>query len=80
MIYAKKSVFLHKILISHLRALYMTLPANPDMLVSFVNMKLRNEYTSLEAMCEDLSLNPDELIQRLRNAGYEYSQEAKRFW
>jgi hypothetical protein len=58
----------------------MTLPANPDMLVSFVNMKLRNEYTSLEAMCEDLSLNPDELIQRLRNAGYEYSQEAKRFW
>ena len=58
----------------------MTLPNNPDMLVSFVNMKLRDEYASLEAMCEDLDLNPDELIQRLRNAGYEYSPEAKRFW
>ncbi len=58
----------------------MTLPNNPDMLVSFVNMKLRDEYASLEAMCEDLDLNPDELCQNLRNAGYEYSPEAKRFW
>ena len=57
-----------------------TLPTNPDMLVSFINMKLRDEYTSLESLCDDLGLNIDELRQNLRNAGYEYSPEYKRFW
>lgn len=50
------------------------------MLVSFINMKLRDEYTSLEELCEDLGLNIDELCQNLRLAGYEYSCETKRFW
>lgn len=58
----------------------MTLPNNPDMLVSFLNMKLRDEYDSLEDLCEDLALNIDEICQNLRLAGYEYSREAKRFW
>jgi len=58
----------------------MTIPQNSDMLVSFLNMKLRDEYTSLESLCDDLDLNIDELRQNLRLAGYEYSPEAKRFW
>lgn len=58
----------------------MNIPNNPDILVSFVNMKLRDEYDSLEQLCEDLELTPEELCQNLRNAGYEYSPEAKRFW
>ena len=58
----------------------MNIPTNPDMLVSFINMKLRDEYESLESLCEDLDINIDELIQNLRNAGYEYSREHKRFW
>ena len=58
----------------------MPLPQNPDMLVSFVNMKLRDEYHSLEELCDDLELNIDELCQNLRNAGYQYSHEYKRFW
>ena len=58
----------------------MNIPTNPDMLVSFINMKLRNEYDSLEALCEDLDINIDELIQNLRNAGFEYNPQTMRFW
>lgn len=58
----------------------MNIPTNPDMLVSFVNMKLRDEYASLEELCDDLGINLDELCQNLHNAGYEYSADAKRFW
>ena len=58
----------------------MNLPSHPDMLVSFINMKLRDEFSSLEELCDDMDLNIDELCQNLRNAGYEYSPEAKRFW
>jgi hypothetical protein len=58
----------------------MNIPNNPDMLVSFVNMKLRDGYNSLEDLCDDLDLNIDELCQNLHNAGYEYSREYKRFW
>ena len=58
----------------------MNIPTNPDMLVSFINMKLRDEYDSLEALCEDLDINIDELIQNLRNAGFEYNPQNMRFW
>ena len=58
----------------------MSVPSNPAILVSFINMKLRDEYPSLEALCEDLELNIDELCRTLRDAGYEYSEEHKRFW
>lgn len=57
----------------------MNIPTNPDMLVSFINMKLRDEYDSLEALCEDLNINIDELIQNLRNAGFEYNPQTMRF-
>ncbi|MDE6452969.1 MAG: DUF4250 domain-containing protein [Muribaculaceae bacterium] len=56
------------------------LPRDPAMLLSYVNMKLRDEYASLDAMCDDLSLDRKELEQRLADAGFEYSTEHNRFW
>ena len=32
------------------------LPSDPDMLASFLNMKLRDQYASLDALCDDLEL------------------------
>ena len=58
----------------------MNIPTHPEMLVSFVNMKLRDEYASLTELCDDLSLNETELIQQMRQAGYEYNEEGRRFW
>ena len=57
----------------------MNIPNNPEMLLSFVNMKLRDEYQTLEDLCEDLDIDINELCQKLHSAGYEYSPDAKQF-
>ena len=41
------------------------IPNDPVMLLSFVNMKLRDKYASLEAMCEDLDILSTEIIEKL---------------
>lgn len=56
------------------------LPQDPMMLYSFVNLKLRDRYTSLEDMCDDLSIDIQELCERLVTAGFEYSREHNKFW
>lgn len=58
----------------------MELPADPMMLLSFVNMKLRDEYHTLEEFCAVAGVEPDELRQRLAAAGFEYDASAGRFW
>lgn len=56
------------------------LPKDPFMLFSFVNMKLRDEYPSLDALCEDLGVNREVLETTLGACGFEYSEENNKFW
>ena len=56
------------------------LPKDPIMLMSFINMKLRDLYPSLAALCEDLDINRSELEEKLKTVGYEYDEANKRFW
>ena len=56
------------------------LPKDPIMLMSFSNMKLRDLYPSLEALCEDLDIDRSELEKKLKTVGYEYDEANKRFW
>jgi hypothetical protein len=56
------------------------IPQDPMMLMSFINMKLRDFYPSLDVLCEDLEISREELEERLGKAGFEYSEENKRFW
>jgi len=56
------------------------IPQDPMMLMSFINMKLRDFYPSLDALCEDLEISREELEERLGKAGFEYSEENRRFW
>lgn len=58
----------------------MELPQDSNMLLSFVNMKLRDFYTSLDEMCEDLDIDRTELEKRLNEAGYEYNAQLNKFW
>lgn len=58
----------------------MSLPNDPMMLFSFINMKLRDNYSSLDALCDDLDINKDSLVATLGNAGFEYSTEYNKFW
>ncbi|WP_130837480.1 DUF4250 domain-containing protein [Lachnoclostridium sp. Marseille-P6806] len=55
------------------------LPANPDILYSVINTKLRDRYPSLEALCDDLDEDMAELTEKLAAAGYDYSPERNRF-
>jgi hypothetical protein len=57
-----------------------TLPKDPIMLLSFINMKLRDFYKDLDALCEDMDIPKDELVKTMKAAGFEYSEDNKRFW
>lgn len=48
-------------------------------LLSFVNMKLRDRYPSLDGLCEDLNIEKDLLQEKLGAAGFFYSEEENRF-
>ena len=41
------------------------LPQDPVMLLSAVNMKLRDRYGSLEDLCEDLDVSSAEICEKL---------------
>lgn len=58
----------------------MELPEDPMMLFSMVNMKLRDYYSSLDELCEDMNVDKDSLIRKLNSVGFEYSQENNKFW
>ncbi len=58
----------------------MSLPNDPMMLFSFINMKLRDNYSSLDDLCEDLQVNKKSLLAKLKDAGFEYSPEHNKFW
>lgn len=55
------------------------LPSDPIMLLSFLNMKLRDSYPSLDALCEDMDVNKEEITAKLAEVGYVYDQEMNRF-
>lgn len=49
------------------------------MLLSWVNMKLRDRYDSLDSLCDDLNLNREELEEKLKEAGFDYMPEINQF-
>ena len=55
-------------------------PKDPIMLMSWVNMKLRDFYPSLENLCDDLEIPVEDLVSRLSDAGFEYNRELNKFW
>ena len=56
------------------------LPQDPMMLMSVINMKLRDFYPTLDALCEDMGIDRTELEEKLAKAGFENSEDNKRFW
>lgn len=54
------------------------LPKDPFMLVSSINMLLRDEeFESLESLCDNYSRDPEEVKAYLLEHGYVYSDEQK---
>ncbi|MCM1059406.1 MAG: DUF4250 domain-containing protein [Eubacterium sp.] len=57
----------------------MLLPKDPYMLLSVVNMKLRDSYKNLDALCDDMNVSSAEISEALGKIGYAYSAELNSF-
>lgn len=55
------------------------LPKDPFILLSVVNTKLRDQYSSLDKLCDDLDENKAQLVRVLGDVGYTYSPEKNQF-
>ena len=55
------------------------IPGDPIVLLSFVNTKLRDEYASLDALCDDMDCDRAEIEEKLSSAGYVYDEPQNRF-
>jgi len=55
------------------------LQMSDEMLLSFINAKLRVYYKNLPELCEDLNLDPDVIVDRLKAINYIYSAQLNQF-
>ena len=55
------------------------LPTDNYMLLSFINMKLRDFYDSLDSLCDDLDCSKEEVIERLESIDYIYDNVNNQF-
>ena len=55
------------------------IPNDPMILLSYINTKLRDEYKSLDLLCDDLQIDRDELESKLSGIDYTYNPELNRF-
>ena len=55
------------------------IPKDPVMLLSYLNLELRDYYGSLDALCEDLELNKEEILETMGRIDYRYDEESNRF-
>lgn len=55
------------------------IPKDPVMLLSFINLKLRDYYTDLESLCDDLDVDRAEVEDKLSGINYHYDKEKNQF-
>lgn len=55
------------------------IPSDPIMLLSFVNLKLRDYNGSLDDLCEDLDVPQAEITDKLAEINYRYDAEKNQF-
>lgn len=55
------------------------LTIDPYITLSWVNTKLRNQFDTLEMLCEDMGLSQKEIENRLEQVGYSYDSLHNQF-
>lgn len=55
------------------------IPKDPAMLLSFLNMKLRDTYSSLDQLCEDLDVDRGDLEDKMARIDYAYDAVKNQF-
>ena len=59
--------------------LLQLIPSDPIILLSFINTRLRDQYSSLDNLCDDLDIDRTELEEKLRLAGFDYNPDQNQF-
>ena len=59
--------------------LLQLIPSDPIILLSFINPRLRDQYSSLDDLCDDLDIDRTEIEDKLRLAGFEYNPDQNQF-
>ncbi|MCP1101683.1 hypothetical protein M2454_001482 [Aequitasia blattaphilus] len=57
----------------------MKLPTDPVILLSVINTKLRDFYSTLDDLCEDMSIEKTELENTLNSIDYQYDKKRNQF-
>jgi hypothetical protein len=55
------------------------LPNDPVMLLSTINLKLRDFYSSLDSLCKDLDVDKKEIEEKLASIDYHYDENLNQF-
>jgi len=55
------------------------LPQDPVILFSFLNTKLRDQYPSLTALCDDMDEDEQSILEAMTAAGYRYDAGRNQF-
>ena len=55
------------------------IPQDPVMLLSFINLKLRDFYGSLDVLCDDLDVSKTDIEEKLKSIGYSYDSDRNQF-
>ena len=55
------------------------LPKDPMLLLSVVNTKLRDYYHNLDALCDDMNVEKEEIVNTLKTNDYEYDENRHQF-
>lgn len=55
------------------------IPKDPAMLLSFMNLKLRDFYSNLDQLCEDFDADRNEIVEKLAGIDYHYDEEKNQF-
>ncbi|MCR1950252.1 DUF4250 domain-containing protein [Clostridium sp. DSM 100503] len=55
------------------------LSMDPNILLSMINMKLRDFYSDLSSLCEDIGVTEEEIKNKLSSIGYKYERDQNQF-
>ena len=56
-----------------------SLPKDPMLCLSVVNTKLRDYYSDLDNLCEDMGVEKESLIEKLKTIDYLYDEKQNQF-
>ena len=59
--------------------LMSAIPKDPMILLSYINTQLRDNYSSLEELCQAMDLDEEQIKKTLSDIGFEYEPEQNCF-